>query len=63
MDTQSMRESKEYMREVAECEAKGGHCYEQGYSTIMTDPRTFHRICKHCGHTQHGTQQSSMRWE
>lgn len=52
-----------YKGDFAACVAAGGHCYHQGNEVVATSPAIYHRICKHCGHTQHGTPQPSMRWE
>lgn len=46
-----------------ECLRIGGHCYEQSNIVIDTFPETYHRICKHCGHTQHGWHQPNIKWE
>lgn len=46
-----------------ECLLMGGHCYVKSDVVIDTFPETYHRTCKHCGKTQHGREQPSMRWE
>jgi len=46
-----------------ECLKIGGHCYEVSNFVVDTFPETYHRTCKHCGHTQHGRKQPSIRWE
>ena len=45
-----------------ECLKIGGHCYVVENYVIDTNPPIYHRVCKHCGHTQHGYKQPSMRW-
>lgn len=45
-----------------ECLKIGGHCYEVGGYDVLTNPPISHRVCKHCGHTQHGVQQPNVRW-
>lgn len=46
-----------------ECLAIGGHCFETAGYQMATDPPISVRVCKHCGKTQHGRPQESMRWE
>lgn len=46
-----------------ECLAMGGHCYREGGFTILTNSPIAHRVCKHCGHTQEGISQPSIKWE
>ncbi len=46
-----------------ECLEMGGHCYEMLDILLMSNPPQSVRKCKHCGKTQHGVPQESMRWD
>ena len=46
----------------ARCQELGGHCYEVANIVLTSNPPVYLRTCKHCGHTQHGHSQPSIRW-
>jgi hypothetical protein len=46
-----------------QCLAIGGHCYVQSKMVIQTMPPTYHRYCKHCGHSQRGYPQEFFAWK
>ena len=56
-----MTEKKKLTEE--KCLAIGGHCYELQPYELASDPPVSVRVYKHCGKTQHGREQPSMRWE
>ena len=45
-----------------ECLRIGGHCYKVSDYVVDTLPPIYHRVCKHCGHIQHGVEQPKMKW-
>lgn len=45
-----------------QCLEIGGHCWNQSDIVIDTYPSTYHRYCVHCGKSQHGQAQGSMKW-
>lgn len=46
-----------------ECLNIGGHCYGVADYVLQSLPPINVRTCKHCGRTQHGIEQPSIRWE
>ena len=59
----------EYILTKEECLAKGGHVWDTGvtylrlsYSSVPTKGEPALRVCKYCGHRQHGYY-PDMVWE
>ena len=53
-----------YLLTEKKCISIGGHCYIQSSIIASTCPETYHRICKHCRHTQYGRRRlSDIEWE
>jgi hypothetical protein len=51
-----------------QCVTIGGHCFVQDpYAVTQAggiNPKTFYkRTCSHCGKTEKGTSQPSIKWE
>lgn len=61
-DNLDIVEGKKYLLTEKECLKIGGHCYAVSPLVMTSDPPIYERICKHCGHTQHGLEQPSMNW-
>ncbi len=55
--------NKDYPMTEEECLKVGGHCYARDNIAIVTEPPTYVRQCKHCGHTQYGREQPSVYWQ
>ena len=53
---------KEYPLTKEECIKIGGHCFEISNEVVLTNPPIYHRICKHCGYKEEGTQRDSFNW-
>ena len=60
MDTVDI--SRKYPLTVEQCKEIGGHCYEVENMSYLSNPPQSKRTCKHCGHTQWGRPQPSMKW-
>ena len=45
-----------------ECKDNGGHCYEIQDDWSNQNLYCYLRVCKHCGHGQHGVKQPSIKW-
>ena len=50
------------MMTEAECEAIGGHCWEDSPWVLTTNPPQYERKCKHCGKVQWGRTQQGIGW-
>ena len=61
-DTTTWGEKKDYPLAEMQCLQYGGHCYEVCNYVLTINPPIHVRICKHCGHKQHGRNQPDMYW-